>query len=306
MAAWRGPPGGGRHPVRASSARPTLLGRWRSSDPSGSSPGGRRTRTACGAATAGSPAPRRSGCAARGPRRSSTSATAPRPSPRWSCTTGCSGSPRRPGRRRGDRPGPRRGCPSSRAARPDLPGRGVRGAARAGARPVVVRAFNVLRQYAEPEVAGAWATMAGCADRLLVDGTCDELGRLATWVAVTADGPVSLSLSGGCVGWTVRASSPSASQGPDPPQRPGEGCTGCSPSWTRRGPGRRPRPYGVRQRFIATGAAMRGAGWPLLDGPSRWRLGERRSPGMPSRLTRGRRARRCGRRRRPITWSRAA
>ena len=28
----------------------------------------------------------------------------------------------------------------------------------AGARPVVVRAFNVLRQYDEAEVAGAWAT----------------------------------------------------------------------------------------------------------------------------------------------------
>lgn len=40
---------------------------------------------------------------------------------------------------------------------------------------------------------------------LLVDGTCDELGRLATWVVVTADGPVSLSLS-----WRLRG-----------PERPG-------------------------------------------------------------------------------------
>ncbi len=32
--------------------------------------------------------------------------------------------------------------------------------------------------------------------------------------------------------------------------------------------------YGVRQRFIATATALREAGWPLVDGPSRWRLGE--------------------------------
>ena len=70
-----------------------------------------------------------------------------------------------------------------------------------GARPVVVRAFNVLRQYDEAEVAGAWATTIArlAPDGMLVDGTCDELGRLATWVAVTADGPVSLSLS-----WRLR------------------------------------------------------------------------------------------------------
>ena len=70
-----------------------------------------------------------------------------------------------------------------------------------GARPVVVRAFNVLRQYDESQVADAWATTVArlAPDGLLVDGTCDELGRLATWVAVTADGPVSLSLS-----WRLR------------------------------------------------------------------------------------------------------
>ena len=32
--------------------------------------------------------------------------------------------------------------------------------------------------------------------------------------------------------------------------------------------------FGVRQRFLATVAALRDEGWPLLDGPSRWRLGE--------------------------------
>ena len=70
-----------------------------------------------------------------------------------------------------------------------------------GRRATVVRAFNVLRQYPEEEVAGAWQTVRErlTPDGLLVDGTCDELGRLATWAAVTVDGPVSLSLS-----WQLR------------------------------------------------------------------------------------------------------
>ena len=67
-----------------------------------------------------------------------------------------------------------------------------------GRRPHVVRALNVLRQYDEGEVADAWQTVR---DRLapggvLVDGTCDEVGRRAAWIAVTRDdGPVSLTLS---------------------------------------------------------------------------------------------------------------
>jgi hypothetical protein len=67
----------------------------------------------------------------------------------------------------------------------------------AGTRPVLVRAFNVLRQYAEDEVAGAWTLMLDSmpAHGLLVEGTCDEIGRLSTWVLVAASGPVSLTLS---------------------------------------------------------------------------------------------------------------
>jgi len=32
--------------------------------------------------------------------------------------------------------------------------------------------------------------------------------------------------------------------------------------------------YGVRQRWGAALGSMREQGWPLLDGPSRWRIGE--------------------------------
>ena len=71
--------------------------------------------------------------------------------------------------------------------------RRLRGAARR-APATVVRAFNVLRQYPEEEVAGAWATVLErlTPDGLLVDGTCDELGRLRPGSRSSVDGPVSL------------------------------------------------------------------------------------------------------------------
>jgi hypothetical protein len=147
-----------------------------------------------------------------------------------------------------------------------------------GRRPVVVRAFNVLRQYEEREVSRAWATTVErlAPDGLLVDGTCDELGRLAAWVAITAEGPVSLSLS-----WRLRGLRRPGVVAERLPKVlihrnvPGEGVhrllTQLDDAWARQAP---QAAYGIRQRFIATAGALRDAGWPLLDGPSRWRLGE--------------------------------
>jgi hypothetical protein len=68
----------------------------------------------------------------------------------------------------------------------------------AGHRPALVRAANVLRQYSEPDALAAWATMCaglGAGGRL-IEGTCDELGRLAGWVLLDAAGPISLTLAG--------------------------------------------------------------------------------------------------------------
>lgn len=67
----------------------------------------------------------------------------------------------------------------------------------AGLHPVLVRAFNVLRQYPADAVAGAWATMQTqlAPTGLIVDGTCDELGRRASWVLLDRRGPVSLTLA---------------------------------------------------------------------------------------------------------------
>lgn len=67
----------------------------------------------------------------------------------------------------------------------------------AGLRPALVRAFNVLRQYDESEVADAWRTVTErlAPGGLLVEGTCDELGRLGSWVLLDAGGPRTLTLA---------------------------------------------------------------------------------------------------------------
>ena len=67
----------------------------------------------------------------------------------------------------------------------------------AGLRPLVVRALNVLRQYDEQPALEAWQTLVNglAPGGLLVEGTCDEIGRRAAWVALTAEGPQTLTLA---------------------------------------------------------------------------------------------------------------
>ncbi|GAA4234662.1 hypothetical protein GCM10022254_40060 [Actinomadura meridiana] len=57
--------------------------------------------------------------------------------------------------------------------------------------PVLVRAFNVLRQYGEPDAWRAWDELTArlAPSGVLVEGTCDEIGRRAVWVTLTPDGP---------------------------------------------------------------------------------------------------------------------
>lgn len=146
-----------------------------------------------------------------------------------------------------------------------------------GARPTVVRAFNVLRQYAEDEVPAAWSLVQ---DRLapgglLVDGTCDEIGRRAAWVAVDASGPVSLTLSLRLAGLdrpsAVAERLPKALIHRNVPGEPVHAfLTDLDRAWARSASHSW---WGARQRFLAAVAEVRES-WPLLDGPSRWRLGE--------------------------------
>jgi hypothetical protein len=153
---------------------------------------------------------------------------------------------------------------------------GLGGFELAGRRPHLVRALNVLRQYDEADVAGAWAQMTSAlADGgLVVEGTCDESGRLGSWVTLDAGGPRTLTLA------VDLAMAPSAVAARLPKSLithnvPGEPIhdllTRLDAGWHQRAG---LATFGGRQRFAAAAGAVRAAGWPVLDGPGRWRRGE--------------------------------
>ncbi|WP_234359449.1 class I SAM-dependent methyltransferase [Plantactinospora sp. BC1] len=148
----------------------------------------------------------------------------------------------------------------------------------AGLRPVLVRAFNVLRQYAEPEVVPAWRRMTGALQPggVLVEGTCDELGRLAGWLLVDATGPRTLTLAARLS--TLDSPASLAERLPKAlihHNVPGTGVHGLiralEEGWRDAAPY---ATFGPRQRWRRTVEAVRVAGWPVLDRPARWRLGE--------------------------------
>ena len=143
----------------------------------------------------------------------------------------------------------------------------------AGLRPVVVRAFNVLRQYAGGEVAAAWRRMTA-AGAVLVEGTCDELGRIATWAVVEDGTPRTLTFSARLSDLdhpaTFAERLPKALIHHNVEGEPiHELLRALGRAWETEA-----TPFGPRQRWPATCRRMRDEGHPVLDGPGRWRLGE--------------------------------
>src|SRR6266496_1389462 len=165
-----------------------------------------------------------------------------------------------------------------------VPSRPVKRAPRLAAgraRPVLVRALNVLRQYDERSAAEAWRTMRGrlAPGGLLVEGSCDELGRRATWVALDGTGPLTLTLSArvGGVGGIERPSDladrlPRALIHRNRPGEPVHALLGAfDQAWvSAAGYGT----FGPRQRWAAAVERLADDGWPVVGGRSRWRLGE--------------------------------
>ncbi|QIS23080.1 class I SAM-dependent methyltransferase [Nocardia terpenica] len=137
----------------------------------------------------------------------------------------------------------------------------------AGLRPMLVRAFNVLRQYPEDAVPQAWSTvLAGLApDGLLLDGTCDELGRRCAWVLLDRAGPISLTLA-----WdpfTVERPSDVAERLPKalihrniPGERIHTLLTAADRAWARAA---HLSPYGPRVRWRESAKLLREAGFPV-------------------------------------------
>lgn len=145
-------------------------------------------------------------------------------------------------------------------------------------RATVIRAFNVLRQYEEAEVSAAWKLMQSRLeeDGLLIEGTCDEIGRLSCWVTLDSKQALSLTIS-------LRL------RGLDLPSKVAERLpkvlihrniegekihdflNALDAAWLKHAP---LAVFGASQRWIAVCKDLRNAGWPLVGDPKRWRLGE--------------------------------
>ncbi|GII79710.1 hypothetical protein Sru01_46920 [Sphaerisporangium rufum] len=148
--------------------------------------------------------------------------------------------------------------------------------------PVIVRAFNVLRQYGESEAWAAWDLLRSrlAPGGVIVEGTCSEIGHRACWVALDARGPRTVTLAARLAGFDR----PSALAERLPKTLihrnvPGERVHAflrdfdhawqvCAPYGA----------YGARPRWTAAVELLAGS-WPVaavppLGGRRRWRLGE--------------------------------
>jgi len=145
-------------------------------------------------------------------------------------------------------------------------------------RPAVIRAFNVLRQYDEADVADAWTRMCArlAPGGMVVEGTCDELGRICTWIELGPDAaPRTLTVS-----LRLRDLDSPAIAAERLPKAlihrnvPGERVhallAAVDAEWTRAVAA---SAFGPVQRWRAALDAMAAAGWPVAA-RARWRLGE--------------------------------
>ncbi|WP_179872536.1 class I SAM-dependent methyltransferase [Microcella indica] len=147
-----------------------------------------------------------------------------------------------------------------------------------GRQPAVIRAANVLRQYDEHEVEGAWRLMRERLQPggLLLEGTSNEVGRVASWVGLDPQGPRT---------FTISLHLPSLERPSIVAQRlpkalihrnvPGERVHALlrdlDAQWAHHAA---LGAFSPRQRWVATVRGLRGEGWPVRDTEARWRLGE--------------------------------
>jgi hypothetical protein len=142
----------------------------------------------------------------------------------------------------------------------------------------LIRALNVLRQYSESEVLSAWSLMQSrlSKDGLIIEGTSDEIGRVASWITLDRTMPLTFTIS-------LRL------QGLDRPSKVAERLPKILIH--KNIPGNNIHRYlqeldfawdkaagfgafGSAQRFVQTAKSLLEAGWPIENSPKRWRLGE--------------------------------
>ena len=148
----------------------------------------------------------------------------------------------------------------------------------AGRRPVLVRALNVLRQYDEAAAGRAWTELTSRLGPggLLVEGTCDELGRRGCWVALDASGPLTVTFAARTSGLErpgdLAERLPKALIHRNVPGEPVHAfLTAFNLAWAA---GAAYTAFGPRQRWTAAVERLAEDGWPVVGGRSRWRLGE--------------------------------
>lgn len=142
----------------------------------------------------------------------------------------------------------------------------------------VIRALNVLRQYSENEVPAAWSSMQSrlAEGGWLIEGTCDEIGRLASWVTLNRSEPVSFTISLRLAG--LELPSKVAERLPKvlihhnvAGQRIHSFLNALDRAWlTNAGVGA----FSPAQRWQATCTQLESEGWALIGDRKRRRLGE--------------------------------
>lgn len=148
-----------------------------------------------------------------------------------------------------------------------------------GRRPAVIRAMNVLRQYDEVDVADAWKRMASrlAPGGMLFEGTCDEIGRICSWVDVAPDGaPVRFTLSLRLAelerpGIVAERLPKALIHRNVPGERVHGLLSALDREWDRAAA---LSTFGAGQRFIAAVSSLRERGVPVIGRAARWRLGE--------------------------------
>lgn len=143
--------------------------------------------------------------------------------------------------------------------------------------PVLIRAANVLRQYDEDEVAAVWQRLCGrlAPGGLLVEGTCDEIGRRHVWVALGPEGPRTVTFATRL--GSLRTPSDLAERLPKAlihRNVPGEAVHAFLRDFDRAWAAAAPLgALGARQRWRAAVQAL-ATDWPLAGDPRRRRQGE--------------------------------
>lgn len=147
----------------------------------------------------------------------------------------------------------------------------------------VIRAANVLRQYEESEVVPAWQRLVSRLQPagLLIDATCDEIGRRACWIAVRrgdAGEPLPVSLTISTHLQSLETPSDVAARLPKslihrnlPGERVHALLSALDDAWLRTSAA---ATFGPRQHWLATVEYATAHGLTVLDSKSRWRLGE--------------------------------